>query len=175
MRGLSRAVRSSCPYSRLNSRFFGARSSVGREADSVEDGVIDCGQYRIRRNCDRITFHIRGRVLNERGPPIHPASSGYHTARAYFQGGGYLRSPCGRSCATAKKEKPLTPRILLVHKDFSVTDHFVSGRARVGHASSSPTGRRCMKAYRRPLSMRSDTGPLIRPAGSAQSRGQRSA
>lgn len=172
---MSRAIRSFCPYSRLDSRFLGARSSVGKEADSIEDGVIDCGQYRILRNRDRITFHIRGRVLNGRGLPIHPASFGYHTARAYFRGGGYLRGPCGRSCATAKKEKPLTPRILLVHKDFSVTDHFVSGRARVGHASSSPTGRRCMKAYRRPLSMRSDTGPLIRPAGSARSACRRSA
>ena len=175
MRGLSRTVRSFCPYSRLNSRFFGARSSVGREADRVEDGVIDCGQYRIRRNRDRITFHIRGRVLNERGLPIHLASSGYHTARAYFQGGRVPSGPVWPVLRDRKKEKPLTPRILLVHKDFSVTDHFVSGRARVGHASSSPTGRRCMKAYRRPLSMRSDTGPLIRPAGSAQSRGQRSA
>ena len=102
---MSRAVRSLCPYSRLNSRFFGARSSVGREADSVEDGVIDCGQYRIRRNRDRITFHIRGRVLNERGLPIHPASLGYHTARAYFQGGRVPSGPVWPVLRDSKKRK----------------------------------------------------------------------
>ena len=102
---MSRAVRSFCPYSRLNSRFFGARSSVGREADIVEDGVIDCGQHRILRNRDRITFHIHGRVLNERGLPIHPASLGYHTARAYFQGGRVPSGPVWPVLRDSKKRK----------------------------------------------------------------------